>query len=52
MFLNVTNAKEAKNLVQDIHRQGYDAVKVYSHLNKESYQAINEEATALGMDVV
>ncbi|MFZ1808252.1 MAG: amidohydrolase family protein [Cyclobacteriaceae bacterium] len=51
-FNNVRNAKEAESIVKSYAEKGYDAVKVYSYLNKESYEAINKVAVAEGMDVV
>ena len=50
-FMNVPNAEKAKETVKELHEQGFDGIKVYSHLNKESYLAINEAASKLGMPV-
>lgn len=50
-FMNVRNAEEARKKVRALHEAGYDGIKVYSHLNKESYLAVNEAAQALGMPV-
>jgi len=50
-FMNVKNAEEARKTVKSLHDAGYDGIKVYSHLNKESYLAVTETATALGMPV-
>lgn len=50
-FMNIEDAADAQRTLKSLHRQGYDAVKVYSHLNKESYLAITETAAALGMPV-
>lgn len=50
-FMNVRNAEEARKKVKALHEAGYDGIKVYSHLNKESYVAINETAKTLGMPV-
>lgn len=49
---NITNAQEAEKMVKQYAEAGYDAVKVYSQLNKESYEAINQLAAAEGLDVV
>jgi len=51
-FNNVRNAKEAASMVKIYAKQGYDAVKIYSYLNKESYDAVNKVAISEGMDVV
>ena len=51
-FDNIRDAKEAEAMVKAYAAQGFDAVKVYSYLNKESYEAINKVAIAQGMDVV
>ncbi|NJN42417.1 MAG: amidohydrolase family protein [Flammeovirgaceae bacterium] len=48
-YMNVRNAREARELVHRLHDQGYDGIKVYSQLNKESYLAITETAGTLGM---
>ena len=51
-FTNVRNTKEAEKIVQKFSKQGYDAVKIYSHLNKESYEAVNKTAESFGLKVV
>jgi len=51
-FETINNAQEAKGQIESFHDMGYDAVKIYSHLNKESYLAINRVADSLEMDVV
>ncbi|MEQ8424168.1 MAG: amidohydrolase family protein [Cyclobacteriaceae bacterium] len=51
-FNNVRDAKEAESMVKAYAKQGYDAVKVYSYLNKESYEAVNKVAMSEGLDVV
>lgn len=47
----ITNADEARKAVIDLHRQGYDRIKVYSFLDRESYDAIVTAAEELGMPV-
>ena len=47
----VSSAKEARQAVLDIHREGYDSIKVYSFLDRESYQAIITSAREVGMPV-
>lgn len=49
MFLNIQNAEQARATVMKLHTQGYDGLKIYSHLNRESYIALTETAEALGM---
>lgn len=51
-FNNIRDAKEAESMVKQYASEGYDAVKVYSYLNKESYEAINKVAISEGLDVV
>jgi len=51
-FNNIRNSEEAEEKVKGYKAKGYDAVKIYSYLNKESYLAINKTAESLGMDVV
>ncbi len=47
----VKNADEAKKAVLEMHDQGYDRVKVYSFLDKASYDTIIVTAKRLGMPV-
>jgi len=51
-FKNIRNAKEAKTYIKELKSNGYDAVKIYSHINKESYNALNDAALMAGMDVI
>ncbi len=46
------NSEEAGQRVKEYAKQGYDAVKIYSYLNRESYEAVNKLAAAEGLDVV
>jgi len=48
----VSTAAEAATAVRQARAQGYDKIKVYSFLTKESYDAIVVEARKLGMDVI
>ena len=48
----VSKAEEASAAVHDAKRNGYDKIKVYSFLNKESYDAIISAAREDHMDVV
>jgi len=50
--LNINNAKAAELTVKELSEKGYDAIKIYSHLNKESYLAATKTAKDLGMPVV
>ncbi len=47
----VTTAEEARAAVQAQHKAGYRALKVYSNLYREAYEAILEEAKRLDMTV-
>ena len=51
-FLNINDASQAKHEVEKLHRQGYDAVKIYSQINRETYFAVTKAAKDLGMKVV
>jgi len=51
-FNNIRDAEEAESMVKAYDEKGYDAVKIYSYLNEEAYNAINKVAIAEGMDVV
>lgn len=51
-FENIKNAKEAERAVKYYHEKGYDGIKIYSQLNKESYEAISETAGSLDMKVM
>jgi len=51
-FLNINTATEAESAVKKLHQQGYDAVKIYSQINKETYFAVSKIAMSLGMKVV
>ncbi len=51
-FINLTNAEQAERAVKELHQQGYDAVKIYSQINKETYYAVARTAKSLGMKVV
>lgn len=50
-FINVKNSEEARKTIKVLHQKGYDGVKIYSQLNKESYLAIAETAKSLGMPI-
>lgn len=48
---NVSTAEKAAQAVQNFAEQGYDGVKIYSHLNRQSYLAANKKAQELGLPV-
>jgi imidazolonepropionase-like amidohydrolase len=48
----VANAAEAREAVRQAKARGYDKIKVYSFLSRESYDAIVATAADLGMDVI
>ena len=48
----VASATEAREAVRQAKDEGYDKIKVYSFLNRESYDAIISTAKELGMDVI
>jgi imidazolonepropionase-like amidohydrolase len=49
--VKISNAAEAKNAVIEMHKQGYDRVKVYSFLTKEEYDTIIAVAKRLNIPV-
>ncbi|PQJ79826.1 amidohydrolase family protein [Polaribacter porphyrae] len=50
-YENISNASEAEKKVKEFYKLGYDGLKVYSQLNKESYLAITKFAKELEMPV-
>lgn len=48
-YLNIKNAEEARKIVKDLYSKGYDGLKIYSQINKESYLALTETAKSLDM---
>jgi len=51
-FDNVSTAEEAVAYVRSAKEKGYDGIKIYSHLNKESYSAISDEIIHHDLDMV
>ena len=49
---NVSNSTAAEQAIRTFAAEGYDGIKIYSHLNKESYLAATKTAKALGLPVV
>jgi hypothetical protein len=47
----VSSPDEARQAVLDTHREGYDSIKVYSFLDRASYEAIMTAAAEIGMAV-
>jgi hypothetical protein len=47
----VSSPEEARQAVLDSHREGYDSIKVYSFLDRASYEAIITTADEIGMAV-
>ena len=50
-FRNIQNADQAREIVKELHDKGFDGLKIYSHLNKESYEAVAATAEELGMPI-
>lgn len=48
----VETADEARAAVRAQHAAGYRRLKVYSNLRREAYEAIRDEAAALGMTIM
>ncbi len=51
-YVNLNHAEQAQQAVSAFHQQGYDAVKIYSQINQETYAAVSTTAHDLGMKVV
>lgn len=51
-FDNIKNAEEAKRAVRFYKEKGYDGIKIYSQLNKESYDALCKHAQEIGLQVM
>ncbi|MFK8031512.1 MAG: amidohydrolase family protein [Gammaproteobacteria bacterium] len=51
-FMNINGADEADKEVRKLHRQGYDAVKIYSHISRETYFAVVKTAKELNMRII
>jgi len=47
----VSSPEEVRQAVLDSHREGYDSIKVYSFLDRASYEAIMTAAAEVGMGV-
>jgi hypothetical protein len=47
----VSTPEEARQAVLDAHQEGYDSIKVYSFLDRASYEAIITTAAEIGIDV-
>jgi len=48
----VSSGEEARAAVRAQHDAGYRRIKVYSNLSREAYEAVRDEAKALGMTVM
>ena len=51
-YLNIENAEDARETVKNLKDKGYDGLKIYSQLTKESYVALTEAARSLEMPVM
>lgn len=51
-YMNIKDAQDARKKVQKLYDQGFDGIKVYSQISKESYMGIMETAKELGMPVM
>jgi len=47
----VSSPEEARQAVLDSHQEGYDSIKVYSFLDRASYEAVMTAAAEVGMGV-
>lgn len=47
----IANPSEASNAVQELHQQGYDFLKPYTLLSRESYRALHAAAAERGIKV-
>ena len=51
-FDNLSGAEDAEKALSAYSRQGYDAIKVYSYLDKATFEAVSELAPEYDLDVV
>lgn len=51
-YANLSDANEAESAVQEYYDMGYDGIKIYSQINRESYTAAAQKARQLDMKVV
>lgn len=51
-FDNIRNPRVAKRAVKKYKKMGYDGIKIYSHLSKESYDALCETANVIDMPIM
>ncbi len=51
-FDNIRNASEAEKAVRKYQEMGYDGIKVYTQLNRDSYNAICKTAQSIDMPVM
>lgn len=51
-YMNIKDAEDAHEKVQKLYDQGFDGIKVYSQISRESYMGIMETAKELGMPVM
>lgn len=45
----VQKAEDARRLIEEQHRAGYDSIKIYNWVSKEAYDVLIEEANKRGM---
>ena len=51
-YMNIKNAEDAREKVKSLSDLGYDGIKIYSQLSKESYLALTETAKTLDMKIM
>ncbi len=49
---SINDEEDAQQFIDEMAEKGYDAIKVYSELNVEAYNAISKLAPTKGLDVV
>ncbi len=49
--LSAEDERSARHLVRELHRQGFDFLKVYDRLSPDAYRGLASEARRLGMPV-
>jgi len=50
--VQIQSVEQARELVQDYNKRGYDFIKTYAGITEPLFEAIVEEATSLDLDIV
>ena len=50
--VQIQSIEQARKLIQNYHKRGYDFIKTYAGITEPLFEAIVEEATSLDLDIV